>query len=68
MHLKIMKNDEMLSMLFSGGNTYPLASQTLNVPLAAGDEVRVQRHTGRYLHAWADGPYNTFSAALLVLL
>ena len=68
MHFKIVKNGQMLSMLYSANDTYPLASHTLNLPLTTGDQIWVERHTGRQLHSHGYGPYNIFSGALINVL
>ncbi|KAK3107425.1 hypothetical protein FSP39_014298, partial [Pinctada imbricata] len=65
MHLRIMKNSQFLTALFSNKETYPQASTTLNVFLKKGDTAWVQRQTGRVLEAHMNGRFNVFSGVLI---
>ncbi|KAK3087222.1 hypothetical protein FSP39_003297 [Pinctada imbricata] len=65
MHLGIMKNNQLLVVLFSNAKTHPQASNTLNLFLKRNDTVWVQRRSGRVLHAHSAGPYNVFSGVLV---
>ena len=68
LNFKIVKNGQMLSRIFSNKDTFPLASQTFNLPLQKGDQIWVQGDVGRELHSYPAGPYNIFSGALINVL
>ncbi|KAK3106699.1 hypothetical protein FSP39_025418, partial [Pinctada imbricata] len=64
-HLGIMKNSQLLTVLFSNSKTYPHASSTLNLSLEDGDTVWARCLTGSVLHVNTNWPYNIFSGVLI---
>jgi hypothetical protein len=64
-HLEMMKNDILLSTLYSANQTYPQSSQTLQLSLEKDDKVWMRNKNGvtRKMH---DGRgYNVFSGFLI---
>jgi len=65
-HLQLLRNgNELVRLYTSGAGRHLLASHTINVELAYGDLVWVQRWVSEGNQLYGKGPYNVFSAAFL---
>ena len=64
-HLKMMKNGERISIVFSNSKTYPQASQTLHLILNKGDRIWMQNHNEQNAIVYDWRVYNVFSGILI---
>ncbi|XP_055999789.1 complement C1q subcomponent subunit B-like [Ostrea edulis] len=64
-HVGITKNGKKMSIVFSNANTYPLASQTLQLLLNKGDKIWIQNRNGGNAKFHDHGSYNVFSGFLI---
>ena len=65
-HLGIMKNGQIISILFSHSNTYPQASQTLHLILNKGDRIWMRNNNNNQNAKITDGKvHNIFSGILI---
>ncbi|XP_061187363.1 complement C1q-like protein 3 [Saccostrea echinata] len=64
-HLRINKNGQKMSLLYSASKTYPQSGQTLHLLLNKGDRIWIQNANPQTAKLHDHGSYNLFSVILV---
>lgn len=67
-HLDIMKNGKMQSVLFAASGTYPQTGITLHFLLNKEDKIWIQNENRRIAKLDISGKHNVFSGSLITTL